>query len=68
MKAQELYDLRQRKGFCDGAALHEFFDGQIGDPSPKGRVEIDDAAAQAFVGQCEAEIAKHAPSKAKARK
>ena len=65
MKAQKMYELRERTGFCAGTDLHDFFEAQTGDPSPKGRVEIDESAAQAFVNECEAEIAKRSPSKAR---
>ena len=64
MKAQKLYDLREETGFCAGTDLHRFFEEQTGDPSPKGRVEVDDAVAEKFIGMCEERVAKHAPSKA----
>jgi hypothetical protein len=45
VKAQILYDLRSEVGFCDGQTLHRFFEGETGDPSPSGYVEINEAEA-----------------------
>lgn len=63
MKAQELYDLREATGFCDGADLHRFFEVQTGNPSPAGEAEIDAAAAAEFVLACEATVRRHAKTK-----
>ena len=52
MKAQELYDLREKLEFCSGTDLHEYFESELGDPSPSGHVEIDRDEAKAFVGIC----------------
>jgi len=45
MKAQTLYDLRDKTGFCSGIDLHKFFEGQVGDPSPSGYAEIEEKEA-----------------------
>lgn len=49
MKAQELYDLRERFAFCSGMDLHEYFQGELGDMSPSGHCEIDEVKARQFV-------------------
>ena len=49
MKAQFLYDLREKHEFCSGSDLHDFFQEQTGDPSPSGKVAIDVAAASELV-------------------
>lgn len=64
MKAQQLHDLRNDTAFCNGNELHDFFRSQVGDPSPSGKVEIDDAAAQSFVAGCMAEMANNSPNEA----
>jgi hypothetical protein len=46
MKAQILYDLRERFGSVSGTDLHEFFNQVVGDPSPSGSVEVN--ADEAF--------------------
>jgi hypothetical protein len=57
MKAQKVYDLREETGFCSGSDLHEFFMGQLGDPSPSGCRDIDAEAARHFVGRRTARMA-----------
>jgi len=52
MKAQILYDLREKYEFCSGTDLHEFFDYVLGEPSPKGIEEINPEVAQKFVISC----------------
>jgi hypothetical protein len=52
MKAQDLYDLRQKYEFCSGSDLHEFFCDQVGDPSPPGEVDVNDFAVEKFVNDC----------------
>lgn len=49
MKAQNLYDLREEFAFCSGSDLHNFFRNELGDPSPSGRVNIDQQAAAELV-------------------
>lgn len=49
MKAQELYDLREKFEFCSGNDLSTFFAKAIGEPSPNGNAEISDVLAQGFV-------------------
>jgi hypothetical protein len=49
MEAQELYDLREEYAFCSGTDLHEFFEGELGDPSPSGYAEISSANARHLV-------------------
>lgn len=44
MKAQELYDCRERYADIDGTDLHWLFEQLSGDPSPAGRTPIDAAA------------------------
>jgi hypothetical protein len=52
MRAQQLYDLRERFAFCSGTDLHAFFRQAIGDPSPSGSAEIPTYEALAFVHRC----------------
>lgn len=49
MLAQDLYDFRKKYEFCSGNQLHEFFRGNVGDPSPRGNVAVDSVAATEFV-------------------
>lgn len=56
MKAQLLYDFREKKEFCSGTDLHEFFREQVGDPSPSGTTEIDATLAREFVVACSEQI------------
>ena len=49
MKAQVLYDLREKEEFCSGSDLHEFFNDVTGVPSPSGHVEIHSDKAIEFV-------------------
>jgi hypothetical protein len=49
MKAQTLYDAREKFEFCSGTDLHEFFEGEIGDPSPSGYRDISLKHAGEFV-------------------
>ena len=50
MKAQKLYDLRSKTGFCSANDLNKFF-RQVtgGEPSPSGNTEIDSDKAKDFV-------------------
>ena len=52
MKAQFLYDFRERWEFCGGTELHEFFRDETGYPSPSGRVEINAERARDFILGC----------------
>jgi hypothetical protein len=52
MKAQWLYNFREQVEMFSGADLHEFFNEQIGDPSPSGYTEINGANATRFVHRC----------------
>lgn len=47
--AQELYDLREETGYCSGSDLHEWFQKQLGDPSPSGRTLVFADQAEMFV-------------------
>lgn len=49
IKCQALYDLRDEYEFCSGNDLHDFFEKEIGDPAPSGRVTIDADRAADFV-------------------
>lgn len=40
---QEIYDLRELTGFISGNDLHDFFRELVNDPSPSGRVEVNEA-------------------------
>ena len=51
MIAQKLYDFREEWEFCSGVDLHGFFETQVGDPSPSGKVEINPVEATRFVMQ-----------------
>ena len=64
MKAQELYDLREATGFCNGCDLHRFFEVQTGNPSPRGDTRISPAAAELFVSGAVATTLTHAPMRA----
>ncbi len=52
MKAQKLYDLREKFAFCSGTDLHEYFQAELGDMSPSGYCEIDENRALVFVSGC----------------
>ena len=56
VRAQALYDLRDRYGFCSGKDLHRFFDEVTGDPSPSGTVGVPREAAAVFVARCLGDI------------
>jgi len=54
--AQELYDLREETGYCSGLDLHEWFNEQLGDPSPSGRTLVFADKAELFVVKSAAAI------------
>lgn len=62
MKAQTLYDLREQYEFCSGTDLHEFFNEQVGEPSPSGRAQVDTQAAKQFMATCAYAIEHNSPS------
>ena len=62
MKAQDLYDWRDRYGFASGRDLHDFFLEIMGDPSPSGRVDIPLESAVGFIQKSLMEMAIHSPS------
>lgn len=62
MKAQTLYDLRDQYAFCSGTDLHEFFNEQVGDPSPSGYAEISHQAAAWLVENCYEVMLHNSPS------
>lgn len=47
--AQKLYDLREETGYCSGNDLHEWFQEQLGDPSPSGKTLVFADRAELFV-------------------
>ena len=51
MKAQKLYDLREKTEFTSGSDLSDFFLDETGEASPSGYIEIDSNAARRFVEQ-----------------
>lgn len=59
MNAQFMYDLREKYEFCSGTDLSEFFDQEVGDPSPKGKAKINNVSALNFVTQCVCAIEKN---------
>lgn len=53
MKAQVLYDLREKYEFCSGNDLHEFFATFLkGEPSPSGKTELPFRSGEEFVFNC----------------
>lgn len=49
ISAQVLYDLREEYEFCSGSDLHEFFFGELGDPSPSGKLGVPASRVLRFV-------------------
>lgn len=52
MKAQELYDLREKLQFCSGNDLYEFFAAHLGVPCPGGQQLALPTRAAQFVENC----------------
>ena len=62
MLAQKLYNFREEFETFSGQDLHEFFNEQVGDPSPSGYVEIDTDFADKFVSASIEAMAHSSPS------
>lgn len=62
MKAQALYDRRERLGEIDSQDLHRIFQAVLNDPSPAGRKEIDREALRAYAADMRAVYAAHRQS------
>lgn len=62
MRAQILYDLREKYEFCDGKELHDFFRKELGDPSPRGHHEVNGDHAVSFVSKQLKDMAHNSPS------
>ena len=62
MIAQKLYDFREKFETFSGQDLHEFFNEQVGDPSPSGYVEIDAYYAEEFVNTSIETMTHNSPS------
>ena len=62
MKAQELYDLREKTEFCSGTDLHDFFRTQVGEPSPAGKKDVPTIKCIAFIRQCFDRIVSNSPN------
>lgn len=52
IKIQEMYDFREKSGFCSGSELHEFFTRTLGDPSPSGKKLISVEVCEDFINEC----------------
>jgi len=49
MKAQKIYNLRNKFMFCSGTDLHDFFARTVGNPSPSGNTEVSTQLATNFM-------------------
>lgn len=66
MKAQSCYEDRDKLQFCSGQDLADFFNSELGDPSPSGNQIISDVKWQKFVASCVAAMENNSPSAAAA--